>query len=390
MERMARAAREGGGGKDPQGDDVGGSDEEPKPVRDQSEQGNPLPLAGEIDGGPLNQAAVALWFDARKQDGHVHIGVGVEGAPDAKLVAIAQHDQNHFDAEGQRLGVTMTVHDYGYSQILTGRISAIEGCQEGPGDVVYLYTGKDIPRRGYYELCRVAVPKGHLTAARLRDLDPEDRADLAALNAALLAEFNERSPLPEEARVLWKGRLLIAADGSLRGGVAIQRHGELLVAMRGKFAEGSTCGNTAVVDVSNGWSNPRIFWITGLGIEDLANDELILGTVAALWGCPTGALARIDHERKLLTTGATVSAPSPGDSWLHQDRRNRAIGRPGGRCAAMGRQFLEGPQGSDREGGTRERTYHGKRGSGPGNGREVRGRWSRQPLHREELRPAHP
>lgn len=293
----------------------GESDEEPESPGDPPESGQPLPPAGEIDGGPLNQAVSALWFDAREAERRVHIGVGVKGAPDAKLVAVAHHDERHFDAEGQRLGVTMTVHDYGYSQILTRRIAGKAGCREGLGDVVYLYAGKDVPRRGYYELCRIAGPTGQLTAAGLRDLDFESRTDLVALNAALLAEFGERPLLPEEARVLLSGRLLASEDEGLRGGVAFQRHGELLVAMRSKFAEGSACGSTAVVDASKeGWSDPRIFWITGLDDTARANDELVLGTVRALWGCPTGALARIDRERGLLTTGTTVSALGPGDT----------------------------------------------------------------------------
>ena len=149
---------------------------------------------------------------------------------------------------------------------------------------------------------------GQLTSAGLRDLNPDTLADLAALNGALQAEFAERPLLPEEARVLMNGRLLASEDGSLRGGVAFQRHGELLVAMRGKFADESVCGNTAVVDTSKGWSRPRFMWLTGLDPEDRASDEVILGAVRALWGCPPGALARIDLERQLLTTGTTVSA----------------------------------------------------------------------------------
>ena len=287
-------------------------DGEPEPVGDPPESGPELPAAGEIDGGPVNQAVTALWFEARGTEKLVHIGVGVKGAPDARLVAIAHHDDHHFDTGGKRLGVTMTVHDYGYSQILTARIAGGEGCARGLADVVYLYAGKDVPRRGYYELCRIAGPSGQLTARGLRDLDPDARADLAALNAALLAEFNERPLLPEEARVLMNGRLLVSGDKDLRGGVAFQRPGELLVTMRGKLAKTSECGSTAVADASTGWSDPRIFWITGLDEKDRANDELILDTVRALWGCPTGALARIDSGRKLLTTGTIISHGEAG------------------------------------------------------------------------------
>ena len=307
----------GESGREKPGDaDREGIDEEPETVGDPPEHGEPLPAAGEIGGGPLNQAAMPLWFQRPENTDRVHIGVGVKGTPDEKLVAVAQYDPNHFDPDGLRLGVTMTVHDYGYSQILTRSIAGSGGCPAETGGVVYLYRGKDVPRRGYYELCRVAGPNGHLTVERLEEFDAETRVDLAVLNAALLAELAERSSLSTEARVLRRGRLLTAANGSLRGGVAFQRPGELLVAMRGRFDEKrAACGTAARVDVSDGsndWSGPRIFWITGLGEKDPDNDDLILQTVAALWGCPQGALARIDRETGLLTTGRTVSVRSPG------------------------------------------------------------------------------
>ena len=267
-----------------------------------------LPPKGEVHGGPLGQSSTPLWFKAIP-DVLVQIGIGVEGAPDARVVAVATHDEHHFDAQGQRLGVTITVTDAGYSQLLRREVADGAGCRAGPGGVVYVYAGREVPLRGYYELCRIQGPHGPLTAKTLLDLKPQVALDLVGLNSAIAAELGERSPPPgaEEERLVLKGRLLAAPDQGLRGAIAFQRVGELLIAMRGRFTKGS-CGNAATADTSLPWSEPRIFWVTGLGEKDLHNDQLVLDTVSALWGCPPGALARLDAARELLTTSTTISA----------------------------------------------------------------------------------
>ena len=289
----------------------------------------------------LPGAARTVWF--RADSGAVHIGFGPDG-PDAQPVVIARHDPAHFAKEGVGLGVPFSVHDYGYVQLLGRTVAASPGCPAGPGQVAYLYRGTPLPLRGYYELCRVKTAAGPLSLDGLHALDRESLLDLSALNAALLAELGGREPPTDGAdlRLLRDARLLDAPKQGLRGAVASQRPGELLVVMRGRFADADTCGTAAAPDAAQPWSGPHVFWLTGVPNTD--DEAPILDAVAALWACTEGALARLDIEHDLLATGTTVAlrhaaggfhriaavpaaAPATGPDWLQAfvtDRRRAA------------------------------------------------------------------
>lgn len=294
-----------GGPNDP-GNGLDAQASAPQPATD-ALPASPVPPDGEGSGVTLNPGKVPLWFE-RTQDGLVAIGVGQRGTPAAARVAVANYDATHFDDGGLRKGATLSVHDHGYAQMLPGNIDGGAGCAAGPGSVVYVYTGTTVPRRGYYELCRVMGPAGALTRGAIAGLDDEMKQDLASLHGAPLSELAARPAQADHdfGRLALKARLFVSETHGLRGALIFQRPGELLIAGRGRLADKAECG-TAPEVTKTPWSEPKTFWLTGVGADDLTALDKILPAVQSLWGCPNGTLARIDRTRTQLATSQTLS-----------------------------------------------------------------------------------
>lgn len=270
-----------------------------------------VPPEGVASGGLAGTETAPLWFVIDQATKHVRIGTGTQGGDDEKVVALAIHDTNHFDQSGARKGKTLVLLERGYTQILPSDPFVGEPCEGAgqPDRIVVLYAGTDAPRQGMYELCRLRDANGMpVTESSLGQADKETLRDVASLQDALAAELLSRREQVghDHGRIVLKARLVNAGGASeMRGALAFQRPGELLVVMRGRFKQ-SKCGEAAEADATAEPAS-KIFILKGFGAADLNKPETVLKAVRSVWGCDPGSLARFDPKTKQLATSSTIS-----------------------------------------------------------------------------------
>ncbi|ODM48451.1 hypothetical protein A9320_18690 [Ruegeria sp. PBVC088] len=295
---------EGTGASDP-GDGLGDSADAPAP-----DQGVPAVVPPGGTPGILGVKTAELWFLPLQGDaaGLVQIGTGPRGTPDEEKVAVARIADGHFAPDGKPLGRTLSLLPAGYSQLQGGTIAEGGGCAAGRGDIVYLYSGDKVARRGFYEPCRITGPDGRPLSG-LSNLDAELRRDIIGFHGALISEMGVRPEEPDGdyGRLMLRARIVDAqADHGLRGMIGFQRVDELLIAMRGALDPEAACG-TSAAPVPGGEMKSKIFWLTGMRKGDIDNPETVLQSVRALWNCDEGTLARFDPESKRLATAEILS-----------------------------------------------------------------------------------
>ncbi|KXF91044.1 hypothetical protein AT574_09260 [Phaeobacter inhibens] len=261
--------------------------------------------------GLLGDKVAALWFEPLGGDpARVQIGKGNKGTPEYEKLAVARIAPGHFNAEGQPMGKTLSTLAGGYSQMQTGTVEAFDGyggCTTGPGNLVYLYTGETVDRRGYYELCRVSIGADNRPVTDLTILSKDERSLLVAFHTALIGEMATRSEEPDGDydRLLLRGRIVQNAQGTLSGTIGFQRVGELLVVMRGAFEDNTACGEPPAP--SGEEAKTKSFWLTGMRQGDLDEPQLVFEAVQALWNCDEGTLGRIDPTNETLATAESLS-----------------------------------------------------------------------------------
>ena len=276
------------------------------------------------DGGPAQPGCHARSGSKRpeKTGKLVHIGVGVKGSSGRQTWWPSLTTTSTISTpRGQRLGVTMTVHDYGYSQILTRSDSRFkEGC---PAKTGWPTSYTSIPGQGQFRggatmsFVAIAGPrgKGQLTAARLERVSIADdpcgpggaergasgrvrRAPVfcpdgspGTSERAGFSPQSERQPARRDrVSTPWRAPGRNARPGSPKSGPRLRNR-----------RDGRRCRYG-----SKGWSHPRIFWLSGLNEKDPCQRQAHSCTrSAALWGCPHGRSGpHRSRDRKLLTTGS--------------------------------------------------------------------------------------
>lgn len=276
--------------------------------------------------GLLGDKVAALWFEPLGGDpARVQIGKGNKGTPEYEKLAVARIAPGHFNAEGQPMGKTLSTLTGGYSQMQRGTVEAFDGyggCTTGPGNLVYLYTGETVDRRGYYELCRVSIGADNRPVTDLNilseDLSTDERSLLVAFHTALIGEMATRPEDPDGNydRLLLRARIVQNAHGTLSGTIGFQRVGELLVVMRGSFEDNTACGEPPAV---GGDPKTKSFWLTGMRQDwdgkrpgDLDDPQGVFEAVQALWNCEEGTLGRIDPDNRTLATAESLSRKAAG------------------------------------------------------------------------------
>ena len=267
--------------------------------------------------GLLGDKVAALWFEPLGGDpARVQIGKGTKGTPEYEKLAVARIARGHFNAEGQPMGKTLSTLTGGYSQMQTGTVDAFDGyggCTTGPGNLVYLYTGETVDRRGYYELCRVSIGADNRPVTDLTTLSRDERSLLVAFHTALIGEMATRPEEPDGDydRLLLRARIVQNAQGTLSGTIGFQRVGELLVVMRGAFEGNTACGEPPL---PGGEPKTKSFWLTGMRQVydgerqgDLDNPQGVFDAVQALWNCDEGTLGRVDPDNQTLATAESLS-----------------------------------------------------------------------------------
>ncbi len=260
--------------------------------------------------GLLGDKVAALWFEPLGGDpARVQIGKGNKGTPEYEKLAVARIAPGHFNAEGQPMGKTLSTLTGGYSQMQTGTVEAFDGyggCTTGPGNLVYLYTGETLDRRGYYELCRVSIGTDNQPVTTPKDLSVEERGLLVGFHNALIGEMATRpvEPSGDYGRLLLRARIVQNGAGTLQGTIGSQRVGELLVVMRGAFEDNTACGERPL---PGGEPKTKSFWLTGMRAGDLDDPQVVFEAVQALWNCDEGTLGRIDPNNETLATAESLS-----------------------------------------------------------------------------------
>ncbi|WP_346891541.1 hypothetical protein [uncultured Roseibium sp.] len=261
--------------------------------------------------GLLGDKVAALWFEPLGGDpARVQIGKGTKGTPEYEKLTVARIAPGHFNAEGQPMGKTLSTLTGGYSQMQTGTVEALDGyggCTTGPGNLVYLYTGETVDRRGYYELCRVSIGADNRPVTDLTILSKDERSLLVAFHTALIGEMATRPEVPDGDydRLLLRGRIVQNVQGTLSGTIGFQRVGELLVVMRGAFEDNTACGEPPAP--SGEEAKTKSFWLTGMRQGDLDDPQVVFEAVQALWNCEDGTLGRIDPTNETLATTESLS-----------------------------------------------------------------------------------
>ncbi|SNZ07445.1 hypothetical protein [Cohaesibacter gelatinilyticus] len=272
--------------------------------------------------GLLGDKVAALWFEPLGGDpARVQIGKGNKGTPEYEKLAVARIAPGHFNAEGQPMGKTLSTLIGGYSQIQTGTVEAFDGygeCTTGPGNLVYLYTGETVDRRGYYELCRVSIGTDNQPVTTLKGLSVEERGLLVGFHNALIGEMATRpvEPSGDYGRLLLRARIVQNGEGTLQGTIGFQRVGELLVVMRGAFEDNTACGEPPS---AGGETKTKSFWLTGMRQVydgerrgDLDDPQGVFEAVQALWNCDEGTLGRVDPTNQTLATAESLSKKTAG------------------------------------------------------------------------------